>query len=1381
MVLAGQPAVTGLKTIVLALLLVPGLSWGDQPIRLAAGKVETHTRKAAEHFTGKRLHLVQFDGPIQPAWRAALAAEVQIVDYVPENAYLVYGDAHGLAKLPGVAHVHWDGSFRGEHKIHPGARLKDEKGEPCQPTTDLFAIQLVAGENDATLALIDRLKQQPIRRQSTFGQYRNLFVHLRPEDLETIADQPDVISIQPSAEPAKQDERQAQICAGNLAGTPGYLAWLAGKGFTQAQFTASGFIVDISDSGIDNGTTTPGHFALYAAGNSSLASRVAYNRLEGVPNFGSSIQGCDGHGTLNTHIVAGYDAAPAGFPHTDAGGFYYGLGICPFVKVGSSVIFDPNTFTNPSYENLMARAYRDGARISNNSWGVASGAGYNSDSQLYDALVRDAQPANSAVPAAGNQEMVIVFSDGDDGPTAGSVTAPATGKNILTVGASENVRSMSTANGGNNTAGKDGCDTFDTDADNANDIAIFSARGPCSDGRRKPDLVAPGSHIVGGVAQTSPPPSGTGSALMCFDAAGICGLPGGTVPVTTYGFFPSGQQFFSESSGTSHAAPAVAGACALLRQYFINQGLTPPSPAMTKAFLMNSARYLTGSGANDNLWSNNQGMGALNLGMAFDGAHRMLRDQLAADKFTAGGQTRTFTGTITDATKPFRVTLAWTDAPGNTIGGALNNDLDLTVTVGGATYKGNVFQGAQSVTGGSVDHLNNVESVFLPAGTSGSFTITITAANINSDGVPGNADALDQDFALVIYNAANTPVANVILAQATLTQESCLPTNGVIDPGETVTASFTLTNIGTAATANLTATLTGGSAQSYGILAPGGAAVSRNFTFTAAGNCGGTVTNSLLLQDGASALGTATVVWPLGKRVTVLAEDFDSVNVPGLPGGWTSTATGAQSTWTTVLSAGQSAPNATFSASANAVGVNELVSPTIHITSTTAQLAFSHNFDLEDSSLHPDVAYDGAVLEIQIASGSFTDIVAAGGSFIENGYDHVITNAYNNPLSGRAVWSGTSPGFITTTLNLPASAAGHDIRLRWRCGTDKSAGLTGWYVDGVRVTEAACCLANCQYSLSATSLTVNATGGNASLTVFANPNGCPWTATSQSAFISITSGTSPVEFSVAANQESGTRTGTLLVAGQTVTVIQPALLTSPVVDLPVITNALHCADDYCVLPAGIEGVFVADATDTGGQTLRFRWDFGDGNTTDWSTNPVTTHTYVTNCSPRLATVTVSNATTSATATRRVIVAGPLNLTKLQLTANFSKPAADRVSLLGKFPAPCPAWTPAGQALTFIVGNAPVDFTLDTRARATGPFGSCRLTYSRTTQLWTLSATLQKGNWRESWADFGLTNTNTPRPYLPVNVPAGVLFDDTAVAATKSLRYVARTGRTGTAR
>ena len=398
-------------------------------------------------------------------------------------------------------------------------------------------------------------------------------------------------------------------------------------------------------------------------------------------------------------------------------------------------------------------------RVSSNSWGAAVSGAYNSDSQRYDALVRDAQPTGSAVPNSGNQEMVILFAAGNSGSGAGTVGSPGTAKNVFTSGASEGVQAFGAA---------DQCGIADSGADSAMDVISFSSRGPCSDGRKKPDMMAPGTHISGGVAQTAgqhaePPAVATGQALACFDASGVCAGPG------TSNFWPLSQQWYTASSGTSHSTPAMAGGAALLRQYFINQGINPPTPAMTKAYLMNSARYMTGVGANDNLYSNNQGMGLMDLGRAFDGTGRLLDDQNLANLFTATGQTRTFNGFVADSGKPFRVTLAWTDAPGSTTGSAWKNNLDLTVTVGGNTYLGNVFTGANSVTGGTADAANNVESVFLPAGFSGAFTVTVTGTNINSDGVPGNASALDQDFALVVYNACTDQPAAPTGVSATVT------------------------------------------------------------------------------------------------------------------------------------------------------------------------------------------------------------------------------------------------------------------------------------------------------------------------------------------------------------------------------------------------------------------------------------------------------------------------------------------------------------------------------------------------------------------------------------------------------------------------------------
>ncbi len=1037
-------------------------------IELNSGHLDTRAphvvalRKTKGGFGGRMFHLVHFVGPIKPEWRDELEATgVKVVHYIPQNSYLVHGDAASLAKLQNwartAAFVQWEGDYADNYKIHPRARTTDAKGNAITPPTDSFTVQLLedADANPVTLALIEQLKLAPVEQQFTTLHYLNVIVRLNPAQLATISARPDVVSVQPHFDRKRRDERQGQIMAGNLSGNvpsgAGYLAWLTSKGFTQSQFDASGFVVDVTDSGIDNGTTNVGHFGLHKTGVPGLGTRVAYSRLEGTPNAGSTIQGCDGHGNLNAHIIGGFNAMSTA-PHLDSSGYHFGLGICPFVKVGASVIFDSSTFTSPNYNNLAARAYRDGARVSNNSWGADTAGGYDADAQAYDALTRDAQPTGSAVATAGNQQMVFCFAAGNAGSAAGTVGSPGTAKNVIVVGAAENVHSHSTANGGNSAAGNDGCTTPDTEANSAADIASFSSRGPCADGRQKPDLVAPGTHVTGGVGQATLTTNGTGTAISCFNGTGVCGLPGGGTVGNANNFFPLGQQFYSTSSGTSHSTPGVAGAAALLRQFFINNSFMPPSPAMTKAFLVNSARYMTGVSANDTLPSPNQGMGGVNLGTAFDGVARVLRDQETTNKFTASGQTRTITGTVGDNTKPFRVSLAWTDAPGSTTGNAYNNNLDLTVTVGGNTYRGNVFSGGNSITGGAADPRNNLESVFIPAGVSGAFTVVVTAANINSDGVPNEAPTTDQDFALVIYNAAETTGPAVSGDGYAVTAESCNATNGAVDPNETVTLNIALKNIGTSDTTNLVATLlaTGGvtspsGAQSYGALVAGGTSVTQSFSVTANGVCGSNIVATLNLTDGATNYLPVTFTIPLGSLGAIYSQNFDGVTAPALPAGWSTTAGGGQSAWVSTTTASDTAPNAMYSTDATTTGSNSLVSATFALFPGPTQLTFRHRHGFETT-------YDGGVLEIKIGAGAFTDILVAGGSFASGGY-----NSSASSLGASAAWSGTNLTFSTVTVNLPAAAAGQTVQFRWRTGTDSSVGGLGWWIDSVAINSTICC------------------------------------------------------------------------------------------------------------------------------------------------------------------------------------------------------------------------------------------------------------------------------------------------------------------------------------
>ncbi|MGD9612039.1 MAG: S8 family serine peptidase [Kiritimatiellia bacterium] len=1030
-----------------------------QSIHLNAGAVatgraakKTPARAVAANFSGRRLQLVQFAGPIQPEWVAQLQSRgFQIVDYVPENAYLVYGGSAAAQSLQARAkHVKWSGAYLASDKIHPRARLAAAPERRARTgEDDLFAVQLVLDEaaNAETLALLAGLAKEPLRRNKAFRHYRNVVVRMDPAAVAAVAERPDVISIAPYVLPKKFDERQGMIVAGQLTGNgpaaPGYLAWLTSKGFTQDQFNNSGLVVDVCDSGLDNGSTNANHFGLYTAGNTALASRVVYARLEGTPSDGSSIQGCDGHGTLNGHIIGGFNDSNAGFPHQDSGGFRYGLGIAPFVRLGSSVIFDPANFTSPDYEDMISRAYRDGAKISSDSWGADTYGGYDIDAQQYDALVRDAQQTGSAVPVAGNQEMTIVFAAGNAGSAASTVGSPGTAKNVITVGAAENVHSHAITNKGASTLGTDGCDTPDSEANSANDVASFSSRGPCSDGRRKPEILAPGTHVTGGVAQEVKAMAGTGNDLACFDASGVCGLKDNSGNYVN--FFPTNQQWYSTSSGTSHSTPAVAGGAALVYQYFLNQAWGAPSPAMVKAYLLHSTRYMTGVDAGDDLWSNDQGMGMMDLGFAFDGTARILRDQMPTDVFTASGQSRAISGLVVDAGKPVRVSLSWTDAPGSTSGNSYNNDLNLTVVAGGKTYLGNVFSGAVSTNGGTADAKNNSESVFLPAGTTGAVTVVVTVANINSDGVPNVEPALDQDYALVIYNLDEVEMPVVMGEGAALVAETCgVVGNGAVDPDETVTIDFVLRNAGSADTTNVVATLlaTGGVTNpdgpyAYGALFAGGAPVTNSFTFAATGECGGLLTATLALEDNGLDLGLVTFDFRLGGTADTVQSQTNGATI-------------------TLVD------NASASPYPSTIAVADLPGTIGKVTATLRGFAHAWPEDVDVILVSPD----GQAVSLMGAVGGGTSVSGATLTFDDDAASAI----------GSLIVSGTyQPSGMAETMNAPAPAPPYGSALadfnggnpngEWKlyaldaAAEDSGSIAQGWSLT-VTASEPLCCGSN---------------------------------------------------------------------------------------------------------------------------------------------------------------------------------------------------------------------------------------------------------------------------------------------------------------------------------
>ena len=141
-------------------------------------------------------------------------------------------------------------------------------------------------------------------------------------------------------------------------------------------------------------------------------------------------------------------------------------------------------------------------------------------------------------------------------------------------------------------------------------------------------------------------------------------------------------------------------------------------------------------------------------------------------------------------------------------------------------------------------------------------------------------------------------------------------------------------------------------------------------------------------------------------------------------------------------------PNAAFIDDPGVVSDKRLDSLAIPLPpAQPLQLTFRHNFNLEASDVDPNLGFDRGVLEVSFDGGNtFQDILEAGGSFVQGGYNRTISTNRGSPIAGQA-WSGNSQGFITTVVNLPIITTGN--RLRWRMARDTSGAGEGWRVDTI--------------------------------------------------------------------------------------------------------------------------------------------------------------------------------------------------------------------------------------------------------------------------------------------------------------------------------------------
>lgn len=532
-------------------------------------------------------------------------------------------------------------------------------------------------------------------------------------------------------------------------------------------YDGSSQIAAVADTGIGGGTATTAH------------PDIPSSRVAGIFNWPGAAGGCfqsiandgsidvdSGHGTHTAGSVLS-GGEPSGV----------GRGIAPAARLVFQSTENWATITSfcqifggypangyfltglPSdLKTLYQQAYNAGARIHSNSWGAALAGDYTLDSVNTDSFIWT------------NRDMSITFSAGNEGTDANSngvvdndsIGSPATAKNVLTVGASENQRvdnypcdtsltyisqdayqTGQTCNsmGGNQanflgTYGQRwGADfpanpiASDMSAGNKEQMAAFSSRGPTDDTRIKPDVVAPGTWILS--AFSSLYQQGYGDPVNPQN--GINQWDGWGMPYNVE---------YKYMGGTSMSNPLAAGGVAVVKDYYNKAYGLNASAALVKATIINSAVDMAdenNDGVNDNdfpIPNAHEGWGRVNLDGATDGTIQFVEEGTGLS--TGGSQV--FNVNATGG--PLKVSLVWSDFPSTeTASINLVNDLDLTVSGPSGTFLGNVFSAGWSATGGTADRRNNVENVYIQNPAAGTYTVTVSAFNIPNG---------PQRFALVV-------------------------------------------------------------------------------------------------------------------------------------------------------------------------------------------------------------------------------------------------------------------------------------------------------------------------------------------------------------------------------------------------------------------------------------------------------------------------------------------------------------------------------------------------------------------------------------------------------------------------------------------------------
>eukprot|EP00904_Undaria_pinnatifida_P010529 jgi/Undpi1/6606/HiC_scaffold_20.g09085.m1 len=313
--------------------------------------------------------------------------------------------------------------------------------------------------------------------------------------------------------------------------------------------------------------------------------------------------------------------------------------------------------------------YAAGARIMSNSWSLVT---------LSEPTARDVQLDEWI---RNNPEAFVVFGAGNNGFVdssfnPGSVQSPATAKTAMTVGASNSGPDRAYAYYSSSSSNYDG--VLWPGSDVSFEVSPYSARGPVGRFTTKPDVVAPGLMVHSAKASRSEDSSLETCAL---DSLG----------------------------GTSMSAPAVAGAAALVRQFFgegmlasyleaeglcareiyVEAGLCEafdPPGYLVKAILINSAEWLgemqTVSYGEDVEWMTvldfAQGFGAVQLATGIPTSSAP-KGVFYHDGSLGSDEHMYYSVYVGDASEDLSVTLAWYDPPATVSSYNLLHDLDVYV------------------------------------------------------------------------------------------------------------------------------------------------------------------------------------------------------------------------------------------------------------------------------------------------------------------------------------------------------------------------------------------------------------------------------------------------------------------------------------------------------------------------------------------------------------------------------------------------------------------------------------------------------------------------------------------------------------------------------